>query len=444
MTYDVIVCGGGPSGVVAAISAKRSGASVLLIEGSGILGGNTTQSLVSPWMTFHDKKTQIIAGIPQEIIEELIKIGGSIGHIKDPIRFADSITPIDIEAVKTVLFDMLDKAQVDILLHAFISDVYVENSVLKAITVTTKSGKINYEAHNFIDATGDGDVAYLSKVPFQYGRESDHLTQPMSMIFHVGNVNIERIRSYVKDNPQEFHDTQVLDDDYTAASGFFSLVLKQKETGTLTIPRDRVLMFEEVRLNQVSINMTRVQGKSGVDALELSQAEVLGRKQIQEAFRFLKQFVPGFEESYILRTPSKIGVRETRHIEGLYTITKSDIMNQQTFVDAICVSAFPIDIHAPQTEGLEIDNTHHTKKYEIPLRCMIPKTIDGLIVTGRAISATHEANASLRVTPSAMALGQAAGVLAAISSKSNIAARFVDVKEVQEKLVKQGQIIKAS
>lgn len=443
MIYDVIVCGGGPSGVVAAISAKRNGASVLLIEASGILGGNTTQSLVSPWMTFHDDKTQVIAGIPQEIVDELIKIGGSFGHIEDPIRFAESITPIDIESVKMVLFDMLAEAQVDILLHAFISDVSVKNHVLKAVTVTTKSGKIQYKAHNFIDATGDGDVAYLSEVPFQYGRALDHLTQPMTMIFHVGNVNIERIRSYIKDHPEEFHNTQVLDDDYTAASGFFTLVLKQKQTGTLTIPRDRVLMFEEIRPGQVSINMTRIQGKSGVDALELSNAELIGRKQIQEAFRFLKRFVPGFEESYILRTPSKIGVRETRHIEGEYTISKSDIMNQQTFVDAICVSAFPIDIHAPQTEGLEFDNTYHTKRYEIPLRCMIPKGVDGLIVTGRAISATHEANASLRVTPTAMALGQAAGVLAAISSARHMAARFVDFREVQDKLVKQGQIIKA-
>lgn len=442
MNYDVIVCGGGPSGVVAALSAKRNGARVLLIEASGIFGGNTTQSLVSPWMTFHDNKSQVIKGIAQEIVDKLVKIGGSIGHIKDPIRFADSITPVDTESVKTVLFEMLDQAQVDVLLHAFISDVVVVDNKLKSVVATTKSGKLSFEATVFIDATGDGDVAYLAKVPFQLGREKDQLTQPMTMMFHVANVDLKAIRAYIKKNSNEFHDTQVLDDGYLAASGFFSIVKEKQQSGQLAIPRDRVLLFQEIRENQVSINMTRIQGKSGVNAFELSSAEVEGRRQIQIAFSFLKKNIPGFKDSYILRTPSKIGVRETRHITGEYTITKEDILNQQTFEDAICVSAFPIDIHAPQSTGLELDNFSHSKKYEIPLRCMIPKLIDGLIITGRPISATHEANASLRVTPSAMALGEAAGVLAAISSNTKTLPRLVDYRAVQKQLISQGQIIK--
>lgn len=442
MKYDVIVCGGGPSGVVAALSAKRNGANVLLIEASGILGGNTTQSLVSPWMTFHDNERQVIKGIAQEIVENLIKVGGSLGHIKDPIRFADSITPVDTESVKAVLFDMLDLAQVDVLLHAFVSEVIIIDNKLKAVIATTKSGKLTFESGVFIDATGDGDVAYLAKVPFQLGREKDRLTQPMTMMFHVANVDISQIRAYIEKNPKDFHDTQVLDDDYLAASGFFSMVKEKQQSGELDIPRDRVLLFQEIRENQVSINMTRIQGKSGVDALELSDAEVSGRRQIKNAFNFLKSSIPGFQSSYILRTPSKIGVRETRHILGEYVITKEDVLNQQTFDDSICVSAFPIDIHAPQSTGLELDNFSQSKKYEIPLRCMIPKDIDGLIITGRPISATHEANASLRVTPSAMALGEAAGVLAALSFKTNKEPRQVDYKLVQKQLIKQGQVVK--
>lgn len=442
MTYDVIICGGGPSGVVAAISAKRNGANVLLIESSGLLGGNTTQSLVSPWMTFHDNDQQVIKGIAQEIVENLIKIGGSLGHIDDPIGFAGSITPVDTESVKMVLFDMLDKEKIDILLHAFISDVVVKDNVLKEVKVTTKDGIHKFKAKVFVDATGDGDVAYLSKVPFQLGRTADQLTQPMSMMFHVANVDFTKIRAYVKKNPKDFHETQVFDERYLAISGFFSLVKKSQSKGEFDIPRDRVLLFEEIRENQVSINMTRIQNKSGVNAFDLSEAELMGRKQIQIAFKFLKNNIPGFEDSYILRTPSKIGVRETRHILGVYSLTKEDILDQKNFEDSICVSAFPIDIHAPKGELLELEPNQLSKKYEIPLRCLIPKNIDQLIVSGRCISATHEANASLRVTPSAMAIGEAAGVLAAISSLRNMAPRCVDYKDVQLQLIKQGQNIK--
>lgn len=440
--YDVIVCGAGPSGVVAAISAKRLGVDVLLVESSGLLGGNTTQSLVAPWMTFHDDSKQVIKGIAQEIVERLIERNYTKGHIPDPIGFASTITPIDTEGVKEVLFEMVIEENIDVLLHSFISSVNKKDNELTNITISTKSGFISLESKVFIDATGDGDVAFLSGEEFQHGRKEDSLTQPMTMMFNVDNVDVKKIRNYIDNNQDDFHLDKDYKEQYTAGSGFFSFVNLAKSKNDLKLNRDRVLFFEEVRENQVSINMTRVQNKSGVNVFDLSSAELEGRKQILEAFKFLKKYIPGFENSYILRTPSKIGVRETRHIVGEYAITLEDILERKSFEDAICVSAFPIDIHSPSGNNLNLYEQSLAKSYEIPLRVMIPKTIDSLIVTGRCISATHEANASLRVTPSAMALGEAAGVLAAISAKKNTKPRDVDHKLVQTQLSKQGQIYK--
>ncbi|WP_035357268.1 FAD-dependent oxidoreductase [Acholeplasma granularum] len=439
--YDVIVCGAGPSGLVAAIAAKRQGMKVLLLESSGLIGGSTTQSLVSPWMTFTDNGKQVNKGIAEEIVSRLVKKGYSLGHIDDPIGFCDTITPIDIEGVKSFFFELIEEEDIDLLLHAFLFDCEVKDNIIKKIKVTTKSGILELEAHVFIDATGDGDLSYLAKNDFIIGK-GDNLSQPMTMMFHLDNVDISKIKTYIKNNPSDFHIERPYNKCYTAGSGFFSLVQKAKELNDFDLPRDRVLFFEELKPNQVSINMTRVQNKSGLDAYELTQAEIEGRKQIQKAHQFLKKYVEGFENSYIIRTPSKIGVRETRHIKGIYTLTKEDVLNNQTFDDSICVASFPIDIHAPKGDEMNLFNQRNIKAYEIPLRTLIPTKTKNLVVTGRCISATHEANASLRVTASVMSLGQAAGTLSSLAVKNKIYVKDVDYKEVQENLIKNGQIIK--
>lgn len=442
MVYDVIVCGGGPSGIVSAISAKRNGASVLLVEQSGLLGGNSVHALVGPWMSFHYGKTQVIKGIAQEIVERMVKKGYSLSHITDPIGFCDTITPYDVEGLKEVLFELIDEEQIDLLLHAFIIDVIRDEDTIKGVKVATKSGLIDLYGKVIIDATGDGDVAYQMGCDYVFGRKSDNFAQPMTMIFTVGNVQLDELRTYIKNNKSDFALKEDYDDDYVAISGCFSLVEEARKNGDFTISRDRVLLFEEVRPNQVAVNMTRIQKHSGVDAWSLSEAEIQGRKQIKEVFAFLKKYVPGFKDSYIVRTPSKIGVRETRHIIGEYTMDIDDIVEERSFHDSICVSAYPIDIHSPEGSSLTVIGETNQKCYEIPLRVLIPKKAEQLIVTGRAISATHEANASMRVTPSVMALGEASGVLASRAIKKGIAPRKVDYKEVQAILRKQGQIVR--
>ncbi|MDY0211152.1 MAG: FAD-dependent oxidoreductase [Acholeplasma sp.] len=441
-SYDLIVCGGGLSGCVSAISARRLGLRVLLVESSGILGGSTTQSLVSPWMTFYDDGKQISKGIGEEIVRRLKNNQQSLGHIKDPIGFTDRITPVDIEGVKQVLIDYMIEEEIDVLFHAFIYDVIKDNHELKAIKVMTKAGSIDLFGGVFVDATGDGDVAFLSNAPFQIGRESDKQTQPMTMMFHLGGVDTKTIKTYIESHKDEFVLDDTYDEDYLAVSGFFNHVIKAKEQKIFSIPRDRVLLFQEIRENEVSINMTRLTGYNALDPFSFSSAEIEARKQVKEAFNFLKKEIPGFKEAYLLRTPSRLGVRETRHIFGEYLLTKEDVIHRQTFEDSIAVASFPIDIHSPSGDGLTFYEQERSKSYEIPLRVMIPKEVEGLIVTGRCVSATHEANASLRVSASVMALGEAAGILASLTIKEKKRVRNVNYQQVQSILRERKQPFK--
>lgn len=442
MKYDVIVCGAGPSGMTAAISASRNNAKVLLVEASGLLGGNSILSLVGPWMTFHSNSDQIVKGVGGEIVDRLKALGYSLGHIPDPIGFCDTITPVDVEGVKEVYFDYIEKENIDLLLHALVMDVIRDGETIQGVKVATKSGMLDLFGTIVIDATGDADVAYKMGCPYMFGRGKDNLAQPMTMLFTVGDVDIPKIKTYMKDHPTDFVVKEGYEDEYLAVSGFFEKVNEAKANNDFDLPRDRVLLFQEVRPNQVSINMTRVQNLRATDAFEMSKAEQIGRKQIKKAFDFLRKYIPGFENSYIVRTPSRIGIRETRHIIGEYLMEVEDVLHRRTFEDSICLAGFPIDIHAPSGEKLELFDQSADMAYEIPLRSLLPLKADNLIVTGRCISATHEAAASLRVTPSVMGLGQAAGTLAALSILHQKTPKEIPYQEVQNVLLTQGQIIK--
>ena len=436
MKYDVIVGGAGPSGICAAIAAKRGGANVLLVENSGLLGGTNILSLVGPLMTYHNMRNQVIKGIAEEIIERLNKMGGTLGHIVDPLGFCSTVTPIDTEALKRLYFELIQENNIDLLLHTKIIDAYQENGNIKHITVANKEGVYNIEATYFIDATGDGDII---------GRTSDNLCQPMTMPFVVSNVDIYKLLEEVKNNPDNFVINKNYDYKYLGISGFFNEVVNAKNNGDFNINRDRVLLFQNVLKNEVTINMTRVNKYSALSAIERTKAEIEGRNQIQEVFNFLVKYIPGFENSYISQTPHQIGIRETRHILCDYMITKEDVIEHKKFDDAICVSAFPMDIHSPDSASMEIDdeNSAENLAFEIPLRSILPIGLNNLIVTGRIIGATHEAAASLRVCPVCMALGEAAGSLASIAKCENVSIREVEYSTLVAHLEKNNHITKA-
>lgn len=440
---DVIIAGGGTSGTVAAIAAARKGLKVLLVDKNGFLGGMNTAAMVCPIMSFHAGNKQIIRGIADEIIERLKKRGGSIGHVRDPLGVVSTITPIEPEILKQVYFEMIREClNINLLLHTFVSGAVVENGDVKGITCVNKNGTRTYQAKLFIDATGDGDLASACKAEYVEGRVDDGFAQPMTLMFKMGGVDLGKIRAYMKENPEQF----ILDDEadidkYLAVSGFFNLIEEARKNGDFTVHRDRVLLFEGINNGEVFINMSRIKKLKGTNAGDLTRAEMVGHAQVDEIISFLRKYVPGFPDSYLIAVGSYTGVRETRRITGRYTLSAEDVIEGRGFTDSIATCSFPIDIHDPLDDNLKWIRKNKNTFYDIPFRVMLPRKLKNLIVTGRCISASHEALASARISATAMALGQAAGTAAAVAFLHNLQFPDIDVSEVQRSLQEQGAIV---
>lgn len=433
---EVVVIGGGPAGVNAAIAAGRSGVKTVLIERYGFIGGMSTAALVYPWMTFHTVEgKQVIHGIAQEIIDRLRAVGASPGHLRDTVGFVHTITPYHPEVYKVLAVDMLKEAGVKLILHSFVDQVEAEGSRIQSVQLTSKSGRILVRGQVFVDATGDADVAYLSGAPCLLGREGDNKTQPMTMKFRMRGVNLERVKQYMLDYPEEFyHKTPFRELKELPLSGVLGFY-KHWQEANLPINRDQVLFFTGPADDEVLVNTTRVQGLDGTNVEELTEAEEMGRKQVIMVAEFMRNKLPGFEQASISQVGAQIGIRETRRIDGLYALQPDDVVEGRRFDDVIARSGYPIDIHDPSGKGVTAAWVKGDGAYDIPYRSLLPKQIDNLLCAGRCISTTHEALATTRLTPSCMATGQAAGTAAALAVQSGAAPREIDIKELQQRLL---------
>ena len=443
--FDVIVCGGGPAGVMAAIAAARGGAKTLVIERHGFAGGSATAAMVHPWLSFHNKRgEQVLAGLGQELVDRLRECGGALGHLRDSIGFVHSLTPFDPDLTKQVMLQMLEESGAQMLFHTVIQGVETQGDAVSRVRVWNKSGASDFAANVFIDATGDADIARMAGAETQESSNNGVLsTQPMTMNFRLSGVNWNPIRRFVLENPDEFHDETLFDDlrrgePLTAVSGYFSQWREINET--LGVPRDRVLFFSGVRGDECYVNTSRVTQLDGADGFDLSVAEIEGRRQVGAIFGWMKNTLDGFQESFISAIPAQIGVRETRRIVGDYVVNQDDVIRGAKFDDAIARSAYPIDIHSPSGAGL-VTSEAPDDFYEIPFRALLPLGISNLIVAGRCISATHEGHASTRLTPTCFAMGQAAGLAAARCSQNNQRPRELDFGELRKSLREQGAIV---
>ncbi|WP_142690411.1 FAD-dependent oxidoreductase [Clostridium tertium] len=442
---DILIIGGGPSGIIAAKAAAADGNKVTLIERGGYLGGCATKSLVIPLMTFHAGKKQIVMGYANELIERVKQNGGTIGHIEDPLGVAATVTPIETEVYKYIAQEYLLEAGVEVLYHTEALDVEVNEKNINSILAKTRSGIYEINAKYYIDATGDGEIAYLSGNEMNIGREKDGKCQPMTMMFKVSNVDIDELVKYVEDNKDEFvlgkNIKSLLDTKRVAISGFFSKIKEATKNGDFTVNRDRVLFFELNRRGEVAINMSRVIDKISVRDFDLSEATIEGRRQVIEIYNFLKKYIPGFKKAILVQSGDEIGVRESRRLVGEYQLTEKDIVTKKMFEDTIALGSWPIDIHDPDGKELDLMEMKIGDYYGIPYRALLPKEINNLIVTGRAISTTHEALASMRVSPICMALGQAAGIAAKICFKFKKDFRELSYEELKVELLKSNQVI---
>lgn len=442
---QVVVVGGGPAGIVAAIASARNGTETLLIERYGFLGGNATAALVNPIFVFHNLKgEQIIKGIAQEIVDRMVSIGGCLGHVKDICGDNPTMTPFDPEALKYVLLEMAMESNIKVILHSFFSNCIVEDREIQAIIVENKSGRQAIKGEIYIDATGDGDVAYRAGVPFEKGRKEDGFTQPMTLMFKIGGVNLDRVKYFMDTHRDLIQLTVTSEELYKAEAitflGLEKMIEEARRTGEFPLPRARILFYSLPRKNEVIVNVTRIINVDGTDVKDLTRGELEGRKQARIVLNFLRKYVWGFESSYILETPTQVGVRETRRIIGEYILTEEDISTGRDFPDTIAKGCFAIDIHSPSDSG-QVFTGSGKVTYNIPYRSLLPINIDNLIVNGRCISTTHEALASTRVMATCMAIGQAAGTAAALSILHKVKPKNLDISLLRKTLKSQGAVI---
>jgi ribulose 1,5-bisphosphate synthetase/thiazole synthase len=447
-TYDVLIVGGGVSGSVATIAAARAGARVLLVEEHGFLGGSLTAMGVGPMMSFHNPAgEQVVRGIPDELVRRLQARGASLGHLADTTTYCSTVTPFDSEEMKIELETMLTEAGGKILFHTQLAAVEMAGELIDAVVLCNKAGLTAFRAKVFIDATGDADLAARAGVPFCQGRAADGQAQPMTMNLKLANVDTSAVRDYVRSHPEDFlwaplgqaEGLKRLEvSPRLSLAGFLGAWKAARARGEIDVPRDQVLFFETPVPGVVIVNTSRITGLVATDPFQLSRAEMLGRKQCAQIFRFLRQHAPGFAQAVRMDTAAKIGVRESRHVEGMYQITAEDITTSRAFEDAIALGGYPIDIHAPSAATTATTRLLPNARYQIPLRSLQVRRPANLLVVGRCISATHEAAAAFRVTPIVMAIGQAGGVAAAEAARRGVAPAQVPFATIREQLLRQG------
>ena len=434
---DVLVVGGGPAGIAAAVASGRTGAKTVLVERFGFLGGNATAGLVGPFMTSYsqDGEIQLIKGVFEELVERAEALGGAIHPrgVEGGSEYAGFITyghhrvtPFDPEAVKLVAAEMCLEAGVDLRLHTFVVDALVEDGGIAGVLVASKSGLEAIRAKITVDCSADADIAARAGVPFHQGRDSDGLTQPMTLFFRVGNVDDAKVIAYVNEK-NEYRPFQ-------------SLVMAARERGEFPIPREAIGVYRTPHPGIWRVNTTRLHHLDGTDVKDLTKAEIEGRRQVMFLMKFFREQCPGFENAMLLDTAAMIGVRETRRIEGEYTLTADDLASGREFDDVIALCGYPIDIHSPTGSGgtMNKEAFQCANVYQIPYRCLVPTKGDRLLVAGRCVSASHEALGAIRVMPPAFAMGQAAGTAAALAVAEGVEPRNVPVPWLQETMVRQG------
>jgi hypothetical protein len=406
---DVIVIGGGPAGFSAAICAARQGAKTILIEQAGMVGGVATSGLMSHWTG------STRGGFYEEILD----------RTNDNPNMRMTINP---EKLRTIMLEMLDEAGVELHLYTFASTPIMDGNRITGVITESKTGRQAFIGKVIIDASGDGDIAAKANVPFTKGRPIDNKMQPMTLMFKVAGVNTTQFSF-----PGGFEDST------NVPVGNLQQIARQE----IPHPAGHVLLYNSTLPGVVTINMTNCINVDGTLAEDLTKADLTCRRQMEYIVAFLRKNAPGFENCYVISSASQIGVRETRHFHGEYTLTENDINEAKLFDDwAVTKAHFNFDIHNIDGAGLDKDGAqHHFRQkngYSIPYRCLLPLQVEGLLLAGRNISGTHKAHSNFRVMPICANIGQAAGIAAAICVKNDIYPRQLDVKELQAVLMLNG------
>lgn len=418
--YEVVVAGGGLSGVAAAVAAGRMGKDVLLIEEMPFLGGMATAGLVNPWMRYHvdcrdGAREDIITGVFKEMNDRLEGYGAFQRPVFHP------------HWLKIVLTDMVNDVGVALLTHTVVAGVEHDGKRVEALQLYAGGWKGFVEGRFFIDATGDADVAANAGFETEFGRKGDGAVQPCTLSFRVARVDMGRYEKWRAEEKEKGKGTG------------FELLKKAREEGRLHCPRDNLLIFKTPWQDVLHFNQTRILGVDARDPVSMTEAYHKALGYIKEYMAILKAEVPGFEKAELQEIAAALGVRESRRIVGEYMLTEDDVVKCRKFDDGIVRANYSIDIHNPTGAGTVIKHLPPDDNYEVPYRSLIPKGGMNLLVAGRPIGATHEAHSSLRVMPICTGIGQAAGVAAAIALDKDVYPQEVPADELRQKLTEQGQ-----
>ena len=411
--YDVVVLGGGPSGVCAAIEAARNGVKVLLVEATGMLGGMATSGLVGPFMTNYDQKGErpVVGGIYREILERLEKYHAVIlpEHTDAPSiytsfieKYHQRVAPVDPFVLQIVLDELVTESGVKTLLYTRFVDAIHRDGKIQSVVLAALEGLVSVEADLFIDCTGNADVAASAGVPTWKGEEKSGVPQPGTLMFEIEGVDDDR-----------YHER----------------------------PERPVKAYRMPQEGRYKVNHHHVYSVDATSSESMTDAHMQARYQVLDAYRTLKEQTPGFENARITQVASVLGIRESRHIESEYKITTEDLTQGVKYDDRIAAYAFGMDVHG-RNENMKGNFKIPTANvYYVPYRCMLPIGCENLLVAGKTVCCESQAAGAIRVMPCAMAMGQAAGAAAAIAAVQSIAPNEVSVAELQKLLEDHGAIL---
>ena len=420
--YEVVVLGGGPAGIAAAVAAGQAGRATLLVERYGFLGGAGTAAGLSTFCglhaNVHGEHRQVIHGVVDDLLARLERKGGlNAPHL----TFGNKIQAqaYDMSAYKIVADEMLAAAGVEILFHAFgVGAVMASERAISALLVETKSGRRAIQGQIFIDGSGDGDLAAWAGAPFEKGTTADTLVFPTTM-FMINGVDAERAGPAWEIIPK---------------------LMEEAERNGRRFPRKGAIVRPQKNPVQWRANATQVKNPDGspidaTDAVQLSRAEIEGRRQCWEVFDFIREATPGFEKAFISEMGTQLGIRESRRIVGDYMLSENDCLGCVDFDDAIGVNGWPIERHVAGNVLLKFPPIPESRGFnQLPYRMIVPQRIDNLLVVGRCASMTHEGQSAARVSGPCFAMGQAAGTAADIVLGTNAAPRDIDVGALQARL----------
>ena len=436
--YDLVVCGGGPSGCAAALAAARQGVKVLLVENQGQLGGTGTSGLVSHWLGGRKSNGEwVVGGIFKELAEDAAMNGfalipqleGKKFHVHGWLKGLITGIPFDPYGM-TYLYDQkVKEAGIDVLFYTHFTDVTVRKNKITHVHFHNKSGACSVATKAVVDATGDADVAFMCNCSYEKGRPEDGMMTPSTLQFHVYNVNQDELEDYItKNNSPRLK--EIIED--------------LREKGIWKFPYD---IFISVQLNEkgvMMINTSRLVGFDGTDAKSLSELMMQGRRETYELLDIMQKHIPGFKNARIKSIAAQAGIRETRIIKGIYKLTVDDLLKGKSFDDIVGYSSYGWDLPDPKfpsRQDMREAKIKSPEKTPIPYRIMIPDKISNLICAGRMVSVERQVLGPLRVMAPCMAMGEAAGIASAEVCREGVSFSEIKIGQLQEKLRNNGAII---